>query len=137
MPDQLKRVIYVSQHKDYSNGNLKNITETSRKNNPAKSISGCLICGSNSYLQLLEGPSSFVDELYLKIMSDNRHENIKNLNEETIDTRLFSSWSMRIDPFDNVMWSDDELNAGNFLNLTSESAINIFTRISDDGKAVF
>ena len=136
MIDELKRVIYVSKHRDYSNENLKKITATSQNNNPSKNISGCLICGKNSYLQLLEGPSLFVDELYQKIQIDRRHKDIRNLNEEIITKRLFSLWSMRVDPFDNFMWLDDELGAGDFINLDRTSAINIFTRISDDAKGV-
>ncbi len=137
MNQDLKRVIYVSEHNQYSNNSLKDIINSSRENNPGQDITGCLISGSNSFLQLLEGPVSFVDDLYLKIKQDDRHKNISMIIDEKIETRLFSSWSMKLDPFNNVMWSDEELNAGNFLNLTSQSALNIFTRISEDGKAVF
>ena len=78
---------------------------------------------------------SFVDNLYLKIKQDDRHKNISMIIDEKIETRLFSSWSMKFDSFNNLMWSDEDLR--NFLNLTSQSALNIFTRISEDGKAVF
>ena len=128
MNQDLKRVIYVSEHNEYSNNSLKDIINSSRENNPGQDITGCLISGSNSFLQLLEGPVSFVDNLYLKIKQDDRHMII----DEKIETRLFSSWSMKLDPFNNLMWSDEDLNAGNFLNLTSQSALNIFTRISED-----
>ena len=137
MNQDLKRVIYVSEHNEYSNISLKDIINSSRENNPGQDITGCLISGSNSFLQLLEGPVSFVDNLYLKIKQDDRHKNISMIIDEKIETRLFSSWSMKLDPFNNLMWSDEDLNAGNFLNLTSQSALNIFTRISEDGKAVF
>jgi hypothetical protein len=137
MKQNLKRVIYVSEHNEYSNDILREIINSSRENNPGQDITGCLISGSNSFLQLLEGPASSVDGLYLKIKQDNRHKNIDMIIDETIEIRLFSSWSMKLDPFNNLMWSDEELNAGNFLNLTSHSALNIFTRISEDGKAVF
>ncbi len=134
---KIKRVIYISEHKDYSNQNLKNIIETSQKNNPSRDVTGCLISGTNTYLQLLEGPDNSVDELYTKIKTDNRHENIDKLVEEVVETRLFKSWSMRLDPFNNLMWVNKDLSQGNFLNLTSAQAINIFTRISEDAIAVF
>lgn len=134
---KIKRVIYISEHKDYSNQNLKNIIETSQKNNPSRDVTGCLISGTNTYLQLLEGPDNSVDELYTKIKTDNRHENIEKLVEEDVETRLFKSWSMRLDPFNNLMWVNKDLSKGNFLNLTSAQAINIFTRISEDAIAVF
>lgn len=133
MNDELKRVIYVSKHHDYSTENLKKITKSSRNNNPSKNISGCLICGKNSYLQLLEGPSVSVDELYQKIKTDRRHREIRNLGDEIITKRLFPSWSMRVDPFDSFMWLE-ELVAGDLTNLDRISAINIFTRISGEAK---
>jgi hypothetical protein len=91
----------------------------------------------NSYLQLLEGFETSVDQLYLKISKDTRHANIKILNEENIENRLFTTWSMRLDPFNNLMWSDEDINAGNFLNISEANALNIFTRIHEQGRAIF
>ena len=133
----LKRIIYVSERTDVSNANLQKIIASSRKNNPQVEVTGCLVSGMNSYLQLLEGSDASVDQLYLKISKDTRHANIKILNEENIQNRLFTSWSMRLDPFNNLMWSDEEINAGNFLNISAANAINIFTRIHEQGRAIF
>jgi len=137
MSIKLKRVIYISEHRDYSNQNLKNIIQSSQKNNPSKEITGCLISGTITYLQLLEGPSASVDELYTKIKTDKRHENILMVVDEIVHDRLFKSWSMRLDPFNNLMWVNEELSSGNFSNITPTQAINIFTRISEDSVAVF
>jgi hypothetical protein len=133
----LKRIIYVSERTDVSNANLQKIIASSRKNNPQVEVTGCLVSGMNSYLQLLEGFETSVDQLYLKISKDTRHANIKILNEENIENRLFTTWSMRLDPFNNLMWSDEDINAGNFLNISEANAINIFTRIHEQGRAIF
>jgi hypothetical protein len=133
----LKRIIYVSERTDVSNANLQKIITSSRKNNPQVEVTGCLVSGMNSYLQLLEGFETSVDQLYLKISKDTRHANIKILNEENIENRLFTTWSMRLDPFNNLMWSDEDINAGNFLNISEANAINIFTRIHEQGRAIF
>ena len=133
----LKRIIYVSERTDVSNANLQKIITSSRKNNPQVEVTGCLVSGMNSYLQLLEGFETSVDQLYLKISKDTRHANIKILNEEKIQNRLFTSWSMRLDPFNNLMWSDEDISAGNFLNISEANAINIFTRIHEQGRAIF
>ena len=133
----LKRIIYVSERTDVSNANLQKIITSSRKNNPQVEVTGCLVSGMNSYLQLLEGSDTSVDQLYLKISKDTRHANIKILNEENIENRLFTTWSMRLDPFNNLMWSDEDINAGNFLNISEANAINIFTRIHEQGRAIF
>jgi hypothetical protein len=133
----LKRIIYVSERTDVSSANLQKIITSSRKNNPQVEVTGCLVSGMNSYLQLLEGFETSVDQLYLKISKDTRHANIKILNEENIENRLFTTWSMRLDPFNNLMWSDEDINAGNFLNISEANALNIFTRIHEQGRAIF
>ena len=131
MKTDMKRVIYVSQRTDLSSSSLQQVIIASKRNNPKEDITGCLLAGSNSYLQLLEGPLLSVDQLYLKIHADGRHENVKKLNDEKISERLFSSWSMKLAPFDNLEWADAEFNSGNFLNVSAKKAINIFTRINE------
>ena len=129
MQSQLKRVVYVSKKTDASDTTLEGIITSSQKNNPEEGVTGCLLSGSNSFLQLLEGPADFIDTLYSKISKDNRHENVMTLCEEKIDERLFLSWSMKLAPFENMEWSKEDFNSGNFLNITSEEAFNVFVRL--------
>ena len=131
MQSQLKRVVYVSEKTDASDTTLKDIIASSQKNNPEEGVTGCLLSGSNSFLQLLEGPADFIDTLYSKISKDNRHENVMTLCEEKIDERLFLSWSMKLAPFENMEWSNEDFNSGNFLNITSEEALNVFVRLNE------
>ena len=131
MQAELKQVIYVSEKTDSSDSSLTKIFDISEKNNPEKGISGCLLIGSNSYLQFLEGPSLAVEELYSKIKTDSRHTNVKKLHDQRIEEKLFSSWSMKFAPFDNLEWSNQEFDSGNFLNIEPEGAVNIFHRINE------
>ena len=129
MQAELKQVIYVSERTDLSDDSLTNIFDTSHKNNPEKSITGCLLIGSNSYLQFLEGPSLAVEELYSKIIVDCRHKNVKQLHDQSVEKRLFLSQSMKFAPFNNLEWSNQEFDSGNFMNIKAEGAINIFNSI--------
>ena len=131
MQSQLKRVVYVSEKTNVSDTTLKNIIASSKKNNPEQDVTGCLLSGSNSFLQLLEGPADFIDTLYSKISKDNRHGNVVTLCDDKIDERLFLSWSMKLAPFENMEWSNGDFNAGNFLNITSEEALNVFVRLNE------
>ena len=131
MQSQLKRVVYVSEKTDASDTTLKDIIASSKKNNPEEDITGCLLSGSNSFLQLLEGPADFIDTLYSKISKDNRHGNVVTLCDDKIDERLFLSWSMKLAPFENMEWSNKDFNSGNFLNITSEEALNVFVRLNE------
>ena len=128
---QLKRVVFVSEKTDVSDTTLKDIIASSKKNNPEEDVTGCLLSGSNTFLQLLEGPEDFIDRLYSKISTDNRHENVITLCDEKIDERLFLSWSMKLAPFENMEWSNKDFNSGNFLNITSEEALNVFVRLNE------
>ena len=131
MQARLKQVIYVSQRTDFSDKTLTNIFDTSQKNNTEKGITGCLLIGSNSYLQFLEGPSLAVEKLYSKITVDSRHKNVKKLHEQSIEEKLFVSWSMKFAPFNNLEWSNQEFDSGNFLNIKTEGAINVFNSINE------
>jgi hypothetical protein len=131
MQPELKRVVYVSEKTDVSETTLKDIIASSKKNNPGEDVTGCLLSGSNSFLQLLEGPTDVIDTLYSKISRDNRHENVVTLCDEKIDERLFLSWSMKLAPFENMEWSNEDFNSGNFLDITSEAALNVFIRLNE------
>ena len=131
MQVDLKRVIYVSEKTDSSDASLAQIIDSSTKNNPETGVTGCLLSGSNSFLQLLEGPRQTIDTLYATINADNRHKNVVVLTDEYIDERLFASWSMKLAPFDDLEWSDAEFGLGNFLGITSEKALNVFMRLNE------
>jgi hypothetical protein len=131
MQVDLKRVIYVSEKTDSLDASLAQIIDSSTKNNPETGVTGCLLSGSNSFLQLLEGPRQTVDRLYVTINADSRHKNVVILTDEDIDERLFSSWSMRLAPFDELEWSDAEFGSGNFLGISSEKALNVFIRLNE------
>ena len=131
MQTELKRVVYVSEKTDVSDTTLKDIIASSKANNPKEDITGCLLSGSNSFLQLLEGPAEATNTLYSKISRDNRHKNVITLCDEKIDERLFLLWSMKLAPFENMEWSNEDFNSGNFLKITSKEALNVFIRLNE------
>ena len=128
---ELKRVVYVSEKTDVSDITLQDIIASSKKNNPEEAVTGCLLSGSNSFLQLLEGPAEFIDKLYSKIGRDNRHRNVITLCDEKINERLFLSWSMKLATSENMEWSIEDFKSGDFLNITAEEALNIFFRLNE------
>ena len=131
MQTQLKQVIYVSEITDTSSDSLTAIYDISQKNNSKSGISGCLLIGSNSYLQLLEGQESAVENLYSKIKVDSRHKKVKKLLDQHIEKKLFSSWSMKFAPFNNVKWDNKEFDAGKFQNINAATAVKVFHSIKE------
>ena len=137
MSVQLRRVIYVSEKVRLSEQDVADVVNVSIQNNPSKDITGCLLVGSNSFLQILEGPADAIKSLYKAISEDNRHTNVRRLCDEPLNTRLFSDWSMKSDNYNQMEWGDSALNAGNFINISADAAKNIFTRISEQGESSF
>ena len=137
MSVQLRRVIYVSEKVRLSEQDVADVVNVSNQNNPSKDITGCLLVGSNSFLQILEGPADAIKSLYKAISEDNRHTNVRRLCDEPLNTRLFSDWSMKSDNYNQMEWGDSALNAGNFINISADAAKNIFTRISEQGETSF
>ena len=129
MQTPLKRVIYVSKKTDTSSDSLTDIYDISQKNNSESGISGCLLIGSDSYLQLLEGPDSAVEKLYSKIKVDSRHKKVKKLFEQHIEEKSFSSWSMKFAPFNNIEWGNKKFDAGKFQNISAATAVKVFQNI--------
>ena len=66
--EDLKHVIYVSRPTHFDHMVLDNILITSRSNNFEIGVTGNLICHSDLFLQMLEGPSDAVERLYEKIL---------------------------------------------------------------------
>ena len=135
MSEQLRRVIYVSEKVRSSQQDIDEIVNASAMNNPSKDITGCLVVGDNSFLQILEGPSDSIQVLYKTISEDNRHTNVKRLCDEPLEMRLFSDRSMKYNDYNQMEWSDSTFNAGNFVNMSVDAAKNIFTRISEQSQS--
>ena len=131
MQTRLKQVIYVSEKTDTSSDSLTDIYDISQKNNSESGISGCLLIGSNSYLQLLEGPDAAVENLYSKIKMDSRHKKVKKLFEQHIEEKSFSSWSMKFAPFNNIEWGNKEFDEGKFQNISAAATIKAFKSIKE------
>ena len=77
---------------------LDEILVQSRRNNPAKGITGMLCVSNDVFIQLLEGGRDEVCDLYNAIVRDPRHENVRLLAYGEISQRQFGNWTMgRVD----------------------------------------
>ena len=65
-----------------------------------------LILTGDQFLQILEGPVRYVNQLYSKILQDERHKDVELISYVLITTPYFYDWSMRLMNLDEV---DDEL----------------------------
>lgn len=73
---------------------LKQILRRSRENNFRSEISGYLVFDGEHFLQLLEGETEVLDDLYLRIARDGRHQALRLLFHDRIDQRAFGEFCM-------------------------------------------
>ena len=125
----MKQLIYRSQPFGYDNAMLAGILLSARRNNPRDGITGALICRHDLYLQLIEGPEESIDALLARIMTDDRHNDVRVLLSTEVDQRLFPEWAMLDDQAPSMFWSPAEVAAGALEEAGSLSLIASFTKL--------
>jgi len=89
------RIVYVSAATvPFSDQQLEELLQKSRRNNVAADITGMLLYKDGTFMQSLEGPELAVKTLLAKIRSDPRHRKFTVLMEGPIVERSFETWSM-------------------------------------------
>ena len=128
----IKQVIYVSKPVGFDDETLNSILTLSRFNNERNQITGALICRSDLYLQYLEGPAHKIDSVYSKIKIDDRHEDVRLLEDGRSRRRLFSNWAMRGEPVKDWIWTEEEVSNGALERLSGDDAMDIFIKHSKE-----
>ena len=77
-----------------SRNQVKQILESSVRNNGRREITGLLLYNGKVFLQLLEGEEAAVRRCYEKICLDSRHSAAVILMENESEQRLFPKWQM-------------------------------------------
>lgn len=91
----MKYLIYLSTAAELLNQEqLLQILKTSRKNNSANHITGMLLYGEGTFVQVLEGDEDVVNETYSRISADQRHFGLIKMAEGNLVQRNFPEWSM-------------------------------------------
>ena len=129
---KLTQLVYCSQPFGYSLEILSAILVASRANNRKHDISGALICRSDIFLQLLEGPEQQVKNTYDAIQNDDRHVNVYHLIDRPIEKRLFPAWAMKDDPVKTWMWSREQVSNGIVKSLSEAEVEEVFLKLSKE-----
>ena len=129
---KLMQLVYCSQPFGFSLEILSAILVASRANNRKYDITGALICRSDIFLQLLEGPEQQVKNTYDAIQNDDRHVNVYNLSDRPIEKRLFPAWAMKDDPVKTWMWSQEEVSNGIVKSLSEKEVEEVFLKLSKE-----
>ena len=91
----LVRCLYASRPRSpLTQSVIDAILEQSRRNNPARGITGLLCFSDDVFIQILEGGRDAVSQLFAKIVNDDRHSDVRLLLFEEIAERRFGGWTM-------------------------------------------
>lgn len=126
------QLIYMSQPFGYDDAMLSGILSAARRNNPALGITGALICRHDLYLQLIEGDSDAIDDLFDRIASDDRHLAVTLLDRTESGERLFPDWAMKHDPARSWLWSPQEVSNGAIQLASPRELRGVFERAAAD-----
>lgn len=89
------QILYISSAtQPWSTQDLLGLLEECREKNAGVGVTGMLLYGNGTFLQVLEGDEKVVDDLYERIREDPRHDNLQILHRRPIERRQYSDWSM-------------------------------------------
>lgn len=89
------QVSYLSRAtRDMSATDLLSLLMRSRENNQASGITGMLLYGNGTFLQVVEGEESVIDGLVERLGRDPRHADVRILSRRSVPARQYSDWSM-------------------------------------------
>jgi hypothetical protein len=102
----LFRLVYVSTARPgLTDSDIEDLLNVAQSNNDERYITGYLVHNGPSFMQLIEGPKAEVDEIYGRIVADDRHSGVIRILAEWASERAFPNWSMnyfRVDQHGSV-----------------------------------
>lgn len=89
------RLVYVSTAADgIGQDEIGGILDVSQSNNHERYITGFLAHNGRHFMQALEGDRNEVNEIYERILKDDRHYGVVQILGENIEQRAFPEWAM-------------------------------------------
>ncbi len=93
--EELIHIVYASfSDKNLSEKELNKLLKDIRIKNKKQNVTGLLLYNDGAFIQVIEGESDIIHNLYKIIKKDKRHTNIVKLLDEPISERAFPDWSM-------------------------------------------
>lgn len=131
----LVRLVYFSRStRDMTLLDIQKILEVARDNNNALQICGMLCYEQRYFLQALEGERDVVNELYLDIAGDPRHDEVTIISYNEVEDRWFGAWNMGFAPASDDFYALlSELGKNEFrpADFTPEQAFSLLMKLSE------
>jgi hypothetical protein len=89
------QLIYVSTAtRDLDDDEIRRVLDSSVTHNKEHEVTGMLLYSFGSFMQVLEGSQSAVEETMSRIYKDARHHGIIVMSKAQVHAREFGHWSM-------------------------------------------
>jgi hypothetical protein len=75
---------------------LHELTSVSQARNSREGITGLMLYDNNNFFQWLEGPPANVNRVMHSISNDSRHTDVQVLNAQSLPSRRFGGWNMKL-----------------------------------------
>lgn len=95
----LLEIVYSSETPvPLSTDEVRALLEHARRKNTEWNVTGLLCYDHKQFLQIIEGETDVIMDLFHTIQNDPRHTNIRILHEGDITDRAFDDWKMAYEP---------------------------------------
>ncbi|MEO0982124.1 MAG: BLUF domain-containing protein [Pseudomonadota bacterium] len=95
----MKQLLYISRATPNPDLDaLHDLLVQARRRNGRLGVTGLLLYGDGRFMQVIEGPTHSIDEVYASICADARHADIETIYEAYCDQRSYSGWRMAYRP---------------------------------------
>jgi adenylate cyclase len=99
----VKRITYMSRFsRPHSRAQIDEIGVYSARRNATDGVTGVLVTLGSVFFQIIEGEEAAIDDLYARMLHDDRHVDVLCLQAEGTSERLFPEWSMKVIDLDDV-----------------------------------
>ena len=89
------RLIYKSRANEKIDWEMvKELIKKSEENNEEAGVTGVLLATETHFLQVLEGGFDEVNELFMHIVRDPRHDRVQLIAFDCVESRLYGGWAM-------------------------------------------
>ena len=94
---KMAKIVYRSRaSKALSPKDIHDLTRTAQSRNEREAITGVMVHDYGHFYQWIEGPADNLGRVMHSIRQDERHTDIEILGNETVETRAFDGWSMKL-----------------------------------------
>ncbi|GLQ20606.1 BLUF domain-containing protein [Algimonas porphyrae] len=97
--EPLLEIVYASETPEpMGQDAVRALLDHARSKNAEMGVTGLLCYDNRQFLQIIEGETHVIMDLFFAIQSDPRHTNVRILHEGDIESRAFSDWKMAYEP---------------------------------------